>query len=39
MRLDFSDALIVTNHFDPEMAMLADRHALPCSWFKLRVMR
>ena len=26
MRLEFSDALIVTNHFDPEMAMLADRH-------------
>ena len=26
MRLAFSDALIVTNHFDPEMAMLADRH-------------
>jgi hypothetical protein len=26
MRLAFSDALIVTNPFDPEMAMLADRH-------------
>lgn len=26
MKLAFSDALIVTNHFDPEMAMLADRH-------------
>ena len=26
MRLKFSDALIVTNHFDPEKAMLADRH-------------
>jgi hypothetical protein len=26
MRLAFSDALIVTNHFDPEMAALADRH-------------
>jgi hypothetical protein len=26
VRLAFSDALIVTNHFDPEMAMLADRH-------------
>lgn len=26
MRFLFSDALIVTNHFDPEMAMLADRH-------------
>ena len=27
MRLAFSDKLIVTNHFDPEMAMLADRHS------------
>jgi len=26
MRLAFSDDLIVTTHFDPEMAMLADRH-------------
>jgi hypothetical protein len=26
VRLAFSDALIVTNHFDPEMAALADRH-------------
>src|SRR6185503_18190417 len=26
MRLAFTDELIVTNHFDPEMAMLADRH-------------
>lgn len=26
MRLDFSEALIITNHFDPEMAILADRH-------------
>ena len=28
MRLAFSDKLIVTNHFDPEMAMLADRRIL-----------
>lgn len=26
MMLAFSNSLIVTNHFDPEMAMLADRH-------------
>ena len=26
MRLAFSDALIITTHFDPEMAALADRH-------------
>lgn len=26
MRLPFTNDLIVTNHFDPEMAMLADRH-------------
>jgi hypothetical protein len=26
VRLKFSEALIITNHFDPEMAMLADRH-------------
>jgi hypothetical protein len=26
MRFAFSDELIKTNHFDPEMAMLADRH-------------
>ena len=26
MFLKFSDELIVTNHFDPEMARLADRH-------------
>lgn len=26
MQLAFSDSLIVTNHFDPEMARLADRH-------------
>ena len=26
MRLAFTDRLIVTTHFDPEMAMLADRH-------------
>lgn len=26
MRFAFSNALIVTNHFDAEMAMLADRH-------------
>src|SRR5271166_2890898 len=26
MRFAFSDALIITTHFDAEMAMLADRH-------------
>src|ERR1044071_1366259 len=26
MMLAFTERLIVTNHFDPEMAMLADRH-------------